>query len=323
MIKFQIENESDEGTRLDHYLTSSLSDYSRSKIQSWIKGGFILVNGQRKKNGYALELNDEIQCQFPKQEIIESELSPENIPLNIIHEDDAIIVLNKQAGLVVHPGKGNPTGTLVNGLVHHFNQLSDLNGELRPGIVHRLDADTSGIIVIAKTNQAHVSLADQFLKRQVKKTYCALTWGLWDSESGEINASIGRQKKDPTSFQINVDGREAITRFELDQNYRHLSTITFFPKTGRTHQIRVHAAYMGHPIFGDEKYGGGVAKTKGFLQEFSQFYKRQMKRFDRHALHAKAISFIHPTLNKPIIFEAPLPSEYLNLVNAIESFYDS
>jgi len=323
LIKFIIKKESDEGTRLDQYLTSKLNNYSRSKIQSWIKSGHIIVNGHQKKTGYNLEFNDEIQCDFPEEKPIDSHLISEDIPLNIIFEDESLIVLNKQAGLVVHPGKGNPSGTLVNGLVHHFNQLSDLNGNLRPGIVHRLDADTSGLIVIAKTNKAHALLADQFQQRQVQKTYSALTWGTWDDEVGEINAAISRQKKDPTSFQIHREGRDAITRFELDKPFRHLSLMNFYPKTGRTHQIRVHAAYMGHPIFGDEKYGGGVAKTKGYLQEFSQYYKRQMKRFNRHALHAKAISFIHPISNKPIFFEAPLPSEYLNLVNAIESFYDN
>jgi len=323
LIQFTIDVDSGEGTRLDHYLTANLTDYSRTKIQSWIKSGNILVNGQTRKNGYLLELNDEIRVEIPVQTHRPNDLVPEKISFNILYEDSSIIVIDKPAGLVVHPGKGNHSGTLANGLIFHFNQLSNMNGDMRPGIVHRLDADTSGVIVVAKTNQAHANLATQFQNRDVHKTYAAITWGHFNEDAGEINASITRMKKDPTSYQVHENGKSAQTLFESGKNFRHLSTMTFFPKTGRTHQIRVHSAYVGHPIFGDEKYGGGISKTKGFLPEFSQFYKRQMKRFNRHALHAQQISFRHPDTNKPVIFEAPTPSEYLNLVNAIESFYDS
>ena len=322
MISFLIQNSEDVGLRLDKYLVSHLTEYSRSKIQSWIRSENILVNGIKRKTGYSLELNDEIKVDPPKVLESDSMLIPEEIDLDIIFEDDDIIIINKQAGLVVHPGTGNRTGTLVNGLIYHFNLLSDLNGKTRPGIVHRLDANTSGIMIIAKTNKAHVHLASQFQNREIKKEYTALTWGLWDNDSGEIDQPLARKRQDPTSYRVKEDGKPSITNFNVKTRFRHLTHVDFFPKSGRTHQIRVHSTFLGYPIFGDEKYGGGLTKTRGFLPEFTLFYKKEMKKFNRHALHASRIEFIHPTTNKTVIFEASLPLDFLNLVNAIESFYE-
>lgn len=322
MIFFQIHRSKDAGLRLDRFLASNISDHSRSRIQTWIRSGCVLVNGTQRKTGYALELNDEIQVDPPEEEPSLHVLHPEPMDLDILYEDEQIVVINKPAGLVIHPGVGNSTGTLVHGLLYHFQALSDLNGAVRPGIVHRLDRDTSGIILIAKTNQAHAHLADQFQNREVKKEYSGLTWGIWPETEGEINKPIGRRKKDPTTYCVSGEGKPSFTRFEVEKQLRHLALVSFFPKTGRTHQIRVHAAHMGFPIFGDEIYGGGLAKTRGFLPEFTHLYKQEMNRFNRHALHARRLEFLHPEKKEPVIFETPLPKEYLNLVNSIESFYE-
>ena len=322
MIFFQIHRSKDAGLRLDRFLASNISDHSRSRIQTWIRSGCVLVNGTQRKTGYALELNAEIQVDPPEEEPSLHVLHPEPMDLDILYEDEQIVVINKPAGLVIHPGVGNSTGTLVHGLLYHFQALSDLNGAVRPGIVHRLDRDTSGIILIAKTNQAHAHLADQFQNREVKKEYSGLTWGIWPETEGEIYKPIGRRKKDPTTYCVSGEGKPSFTRFEVEKQLRHLALVSFFPKTGRTHQIRVHAAHMGFPIFGDEIYGGGLAKTRGFLPEFTHLYKQEMNRFNRHALHARRLEFLHPEKKEPVIFETPLPKEYLNLVNSIESFYE-
>ena len=174
---------------------------------------------------------------------------------------------NKSSGIIVHPGIGVNSGTVANGLAYHFQKLSNINGDLRPGIVHRLDKDTSGVMVIAKTNSAHVFLADQFKERKVKKKYSGLTWGIWGNESGEINEPLSRDKKDPTKYSINANGKNSITKFEVKKIFRHSSLVSFFPLTGRTHQIRIHCSHHGHPIFGDEKYGGGISRSKGFIPE--------------------------------------------------------
>ena len=322
MTTLSIEQVHDVGKRLDHYLVSKLNDHSRSKIQSWIRSGCILVNNQNIKTGYSLELNDQIQISPPKFDESLKNIKPEEIKLDILYEDNDLVVINKPAGMVVHPGTGVSKGTLVNGLLHYFKDLSNINGEMRPGVVHRLDKDTSGVILVAKTNSAHADVADQFRKREVAKKYTALTWGRWDISNGEINNSISRDRKDPTKYTISKKGKRSVTYYKVEREFRHCSLVTFTPKTGRTHQLRVHASHNDHPIFGDEKYGGGITKTKGFLPEFTQFYKKEMTQFNRHALHAASLQLIHPKNREKIIFRAPLPLEYLNLITSFESFYE-
>ena len=202
-----VEKLQDVGLRLDHYLVYNLVKHSRSHIQSFIRSGHIRVNGKKVKTGYSLELEDLIQIEMPGDESITKKLVPENLDLNIIYEDEWIIVINKPAGLIVHPGVGARNGTLAHGLTYHFKNLSDINGDFRPGIVHRLDKQTSGVMIVAKTNEAHSFLADQFKARKVKKKYIGLTWGHWKDEEGEIDQSLSRDKKNHTKYKINVDGK--------------------------------------------------------------------------------------------------------------------
>tara|TARA_B100000941_G_scaffold87505_1_gene60523 strand:- start:358 stop:1323 length:966 start_codon:yes stop_codon:yes gene_type:complete len=311
-------NEVEEiGKRLDHYLLGHLTKYSRSRLQAFIRSGQILVNGNKCKTGYSLEMNDIIQVDVLKEESNLKKLVPEDLDLTIIHEDESIVVINKPAGIIVHPGTGINSGTIANGLAYHFQKLSNVNGDLRPGIVHRLDKDTSGVMAIAKNNSAHTFLADQFKDRKVKKKYIGLTWGLWDNAKGEINEPLLRNKKDPTKYSVNSNGKISITKYKVEKIFRHSSLVSFFPLTGRTHQIRIHASHIGHPIFGDEKYGGGISRSKGFLPEFKFHYKKIIQKFNRHALHAEKLEFLHP-INKQIVkFDSPLPQEFLDLVKSI------
>ena len=311
-------NEVEEiGKRLDHYLLGHLTKYSRSRLQAFIRSGQILVNGNKCKTGYSLEMNDIIQVDVLKEESNLKKLVPEDLDLTIIHEDESIVVINKPAGIIVHPGTGINSGTIANGLAYHFQKLSNVNGDLRPGIVHRLDKDTSGVMAIAKNNSAHTFLADQFKDRKVKKKYIGLTWGLWDNAKGEINEPLLRNKKDPTKYCVNSNGKISITKYKVEKIFRHSSLVSFFPLTGRTHQIRIHASHIGHPIFGDEKYGGGISRSKGFLPEFKFHYKKIIQKFNRHALHAEKLEFLHP-INKQIVkFDSPLPQEFLDLVKSI------
>lgn len=307
--------------RLDRFLTNQIKDKSRSRIQNWIRLKLVLVNGYSKKTGYLLEYNDKITVEIPAESVQTD--NPERIDLDILFEDDQIVVINKPAGLVVHPGISNKSGTLVNGLLFHFNSLSDLNGPSRPGIIHRLDKYTSGVIIIAKTNFSHSNISNQFQKRTVRKSYSALTWGNWKEKEGSIVKPIGRNTKDPTCYIVSEDGRSSQTNFYVQKQFRHLALVSFYPKTGRTHQIRVHSTFLGHPIFGDEKYGGGASKAKGFLPEYTKIYRKKVKELNRHALHADEIEILHPVKNKNMIFKAPLPIELLNLTESLETLYEA
>jgi 23S rRNA pseudouridine1911/1915/1917 synthase len=305
--------------RLDKYLAEKVNDISRSQLQKHIKNGGVLVNGEIKPTNYRLSENDEIQINILEEIVDESFIEPQSIPVKIIFEDDEIIVINKQAGLTVHPGVGNRDGTLANALAHHFKELSDINGPTRPGIVHRLDKDTSGIIVIAKNNFSHMKLAEQFSERMVKKMYYGITWGKWKTISGMINEPIARKRSNPKTYNVNIDGKVANTEYRVIGNSKYFSFVNYFPKTGRTHQIRVHSAFMGNPIIGDEKYGGVNSKIKGYIPEIIKKMNTLFTNVNRHILHAQKISFIHPRNKSKVSFKADLPSDIQKIIDSIKS----
>jgi 23S rRNA pseudouridine1911/1915/1917 synthase len=275
-----------------------------------VKEGSVKINGESEKPSYKLKGDETISLHINESNDNSDHLTAESIPLSIIYEDEAVIGINKPAGLVVHPGVGNRTGTLVNGLIHHFHSLSDINGTMKPGLVHRLDKATSGIMIIAKTNSAHEHIAEQFQKKSIQKKYFGVTWGLWKEREGTINKNIARKKSDPTLFHVDSDkGKPSETGFKVIKKGRYYSLVSFFPKTGRTHQIRVHSKFMGYPIMGDESYGGGMSKIKGFIPEVSKIFSKEIVKLNRHALHAEEIRFQHPLTGLPFSLKAPLATE--------------
>ena len=306
------------GFRLDKFLADNMDEFSRTQLQKYIKNGNITVNGEIQPVNYRLNIDDKIQIDISEEIADNDFVEPQNMPIDIIFEDDEIIVINKQAGLTVHPGKGNKDGTLANALAFHCKQLSDINGPIRPGIVHRLDKDTSGIIIAAKTNFAHMKLAEQFANRLVKKMYYGITWGTWKERDGLIDQSIARKRTDPTSYIVNVTGKEAQTKYQVIKKTQYFSHVNYFPKTGRTHQIRVHSAFVGNSIIGDIKYGGGLPRVKGYIPEISRKMESLFKIIQRHILHAKKISFTHPQSGKEMSFEADLPDDIQIVINKIE-----
>tara|TARA_Y100000310_G_scaffold139125_2_gene138334 strand:- start:86195 stop:87163 length:969 start_codon:yes stop_codon:yes gene_type:complete len=311
----------EENMRLDHYLVEQLPEVTRTQIQKMIKQEFVTVNGKLEKANYRLQVGDTVVAKPMDIEPEIDSIIPEDIPLNILFEDDDIIIINKQAGLVVHPGKGNYTGTLVHGLKHHCENLSTLNEALRPGIVHRLDQETSGIMVVAKTNNAHSNIAAQFQDRTVEKTYIGISWGVWKDKEGCIDVSLKRNRKNPTTFCVDESGRKAVTYFKVLQDFRYMSVVEFYPKTGRTHQIRIHAMHMNHPIVHDEKYNGGINRTKGFLPEVQRDIKLLLKKMNRHGLHAKQLSFNHPISGERVNFTAELPQDMQTMIEHMQTHY--
>jgi len=307
------------GVRLDKFLADNIDEFSRSKLQKYIKNGDITVNGEIKPVKYILKKGDKILIDIAEEIPDNDFVKPQNIPIDIIFEDEEIIVVNKIAGITTHPGTGNKDGTLANALAFHCKRLSDINGSIRPGIVHRLDKDTSGLLVAAKTNFAHMKLAEQFSNRLVKKVYYGITWGTWKDETGLINQPIARKRTDPTSFIVNVTGKEAQTKFQVIKNTQYFSFVNYFPETGRTHQIRVHSAFIGNPIIGDLKYSGGLSRVKGFIPEISIKMKSLFKIVQHHILHAQKISFTHPRSEKDMSFEAILPDNIIDIINKIEA----
>ena len=307
--------------RLDKYLSENLDHFSRSKIQHLINDGKVTINGEKEKSSYRLNGNESIVVYVDTDDKSTNNHVAQEIPLTIIHEDDDILIIDKQAGLVVHPGTGMNDNTLLNGLLYYTSSLSDINGPSRLGIVHRLDKDTSGIMVVAKTNSAHKYIAEQFEKRNIIKTYKSLTWGIWGMTEGSIDSPIKRKRSDPTVFTVDKTGRNAFTNYKVENSWRYISKVQFKPKTGRTHQIRVHSSFMGHPIISDNKYGGGENRVKGFLPEVSKELKSILQIFNRQALHAYSIEFIHPKTKDNVKYISPLPSDFSDAIAILSEKY--
>lgn len=284
--------------RLDKVCSEIFSDYSRSQIKQLLDGGNITVNGKTEKAKYKVKSGDVIRLEEPETKTLE--LRPENIPLDIVYEDDDVIVINKPQGMVVHPAPGHDEHTLVNALLYHC-PLSTINGTFRPGIVHRIDKDTSGLLMVAKNDKAHRSLAKQLKDKTNIREYVALVHGRIAEDEGTINAPIGRSLKDRKKQAVVKDGRNAVTHFEVLKRYRDYTLVKCILETGRTHQIRVHMKYIGHPFVGDPLYG-----PKKTIKGNGQF------------LHAGKLGFVHPTTGKLLIFEAPLPKIFQECLEKLD-----
>lgn len=298
--------------RVDKFLFNRLEHVSRNKIQIAVKAGNVLVNGNAVKSNYKVKPADLITIVLPYPHR-EFELLPENIPINILFEDEHLIVVNKEAGMVVHPGHGNYTGTLVNALCWHLKDLTLFqSGEIRPGLVHRIDKDTSGILVIAKTELALNRLARQFFDRTTQRTYCALVWGTFDPPEGTISGNIGRNNRDRLKMQVFTDGesgKPAVTHYRMLEHLGYVSLIECRLETGRTHQIRAHMEHIRHPVFNDERYGGNQIVRGTVFSKYRQFVENCFKLLPRQALHAKSLGFRHPESGKEMFFDSELPAD--------------
>ncbi|MEP4532268.1 MAG: RluA family pseudouridine synthase [Cyclobacteriaceae bacterium] len=301
--------------RVDKFLMDRLPNVTRSKIQAGIKDGFVKVNGGLVKANYKVHPGDEVSIFLPEPPRDE-EVVPEDIPLNIVFEDEHLLVVNKPAGMVVHPAYQNWTGTLVNALAFHFKNLPEMQGnEGRPGLVHRIDKDTSGLLVIAKTEQAMTGLAKQFFDHSIERTYYALVWGVPEEESGTIHVNVGRSLKDrriTTAFPEGDFGKDAITHFKVLEDLRYVSLVQCNLETGRTHQIRAHMKWIGHTLFNDATYGGDQVLKGTVFTKYKQFVQNCFKVIPRQALHAKTLGFIHPITKKEMQFDSDLPEDFAN-----------
>lgn len=299
--------------RLDKFLSDLMPNASRNKIQELARSGNILVNEMPQKPNYRVKPGDEVSVVMPYP-VREIKLEPENIPIEVIYEDDSLVVINKQAGLVVHPGYGNHTGTLVNAMLFHFGKLAPKKNEPdRPGLVHRLDKDTSGVMVIAKTEQALTHLANQFFKRTNDRRYYALVWGDFDEDEGVIEGHIGRSLKNRKVMDVFPDGeygKPALTRYRVIEKFGYVTLVECKLESGRTHQIRAHFKYINHPLFADPTYGGDKILKGTTFTKYRQFIQNCFALLNRQALHAKKLSFTHPVTGKWMEFESELPSDF-------------
>ncbi|MCH7972945.1 MAG: RluA family pseudouridine synthase [Bacteroidetes bacterium] len=303
--------------RLDVFLTNSVENTTRSKVQKLIESKNVTVNGKFVKASYLVQPNDVIIATHPITPRPEK-VEPEDIPLNIVYEDEYFLIINKPAGMVTHPAYANYTGTLVNALLYHSNKLSNINEEFRPGIVHRIDKETSGLLVVAKDDWTHAKLAEQFSKHTTEREYWAIAWGIFKERKGEINQNIARSKKDRKKFtHSQTEGKTATTLYDVITEYDFTSLVKLNLKTGRTHQIRVHLSYINHPVFGDPTYGGRELVCGSSLPKIKNRLHNLLKIMPRQALHAKTLGFIHPKKNEFVMFDSELPEDMKTLISKL------
>ncbi|PKR78555.1 RluA family pseudouridine synthase [Halalkalibacillus sediminis] len=291
--------ETNRSVRIDKLLAELNEEASRSQVQSWIKDGFVKVNGETVKSNYKCQPDDQIEWEIPEPK--ELEIEPENIPLDIVYEDQDLIVVNKPKGMVVHPSHGHQSGTLVHALLYHCDDLSGINGVHRPGIVHRIDKDTSGLLVVAKNDQSHERLSDMLANKEIKRQYEAIVHGAISHEKGTIDAPIGRDQNDRQKMAIVQDGKPAVTHFVVKEVFDRFSHVYCELETGRTHQIRVHFRYIDHPLVGDPKYG-----------------QRKTLDVSGQALHSRKISFQHPTTDETLTFEVDAPEIFQEALETVK-----
>ncbi|HJZ83356.1 MAG TPA: RluA family pseudouridine synthase [Pyrinomonadaceae bacterium] len=303
-------SEAEAGERLDSFLAARIPDWSRARLQKLIADADVLVNGQSAKSSYKTRAQDEIEIELAS--LPSATFAPEDIPIEVVYEDDDLVVVNKPSGMVVHPAAGISSGTLANALAFHFRQLSTKSGPARPGIVHRLDKGTSGLLVVAKTEAAHENLADQFRARQVFKSYLALVHGQLERERGEIDQPIARDPRNRTRMAVVRGGRPALSIYRAREAFDRFTLLEVELKTGRTHQIRVHLAWLKHPVVADEVYGGGRDNTVSDPQ-----IRRAIGKLQRQFLHSYELGFRHPETGEELRFNAPLPNELLQLLEMI------
>jgi 23S rRNA pseudouridine1911/1915/1917 synthase len=292
--------EQQKGDRIDKVISTLDEEWSRTQVQQWIKEGNVLVNGQKIKTNYKCSMNDNIEITIPDPELLD--VIPEEMDLDIYFEDKDVLVVNKPSGMVVHPAPGHLTGTLVNGLMTHCKDLSGINGVLRPGIVHRIDKDTSGLLMVAKNDMAHEKLVNQLVEKSVTRKYRAIVHGVIPHDFGTIDAPLGRDTKDRQSMTVVDNGKHAVTHFHVIERFKDFTFVECQLETGRTHQIRVHMKYIGYPLAGDPKYG-----------------PKKTLDINGQALHAGILGFNHPRTNEYLEFEAPLPKEFEELVEQLRN----
>lgn len=302
-VELVIVEEDMEGERLDIFLTKEFDDLSRSLVKNLIESNQVEVDGKFPKASYRLKAGEKVKIIIPEPR--ELEVLPQNIPIDIIYQDEDIVVVDKPKGMVVHPAPGNTDGTLVNALLYHVKDLSDINGVIRPGIVHRLDKDTSGLVVVAKNNLAHQNLSLQIQEHKVNRIYYALVHGVIKENLGTIDAPIGRSKVDRKKMAVVADGRYAVSDYQVMERFHNYTLVKVKLRTGRTHQIRVHFAYINHPVVGDPLYGSG---------------KKHFD-LDSQALHAHRLSFAHPRTGEHLEFESPLPEYMQNILAKLRNEY--
>ena len=302
--------------RIDKYLMNLIQNATRNKIQNAATEGNIFVNDLPVKSNYKVKPFDVITVMLTHPPF-ENHILPEDLPLNIVYEDDALLLVNKEPGMVVHPGHGNYTGTLVNALAHHFDNLP-MNSSERPGLVHRIDKDTSGLLVIAKTEAAMTHLAKQFEAKTTEREYLALVWGNVAAESGTIEGNLARHLKDRMQMAVFADpeiGKPAITHYKVLERFGYVTLISCNLETGRTHQIRAHMKHIGHPLFNDERYGGHLILKGTTFTKYKQFIENCFKALPRQALHAKTLGFVHPNTGEMMRFDTEIPADFQDCID--------